>query len=142
MPEPRALTCEERTAWYVMNWHVADWRWYRPCDQPVMDIPGPWDYAAWTPAPSGWMDYGNPAAGVSVATYGGGGGTDLKGFFFSDNDLNLNLSVIEVVIRPDINVETPVTPQEPAGPAPIPLPAAGWMLLAGLGFLGCWKARR
>lgn len=38
--------------------------------------------------------------------------------------------------------DKPIDPDEGGGPAPVPLPAAGWLMMAGLGGLGAMRAKR
>jgi hypothetical protein len=44
-------------------------------------------------------------------------------------------------VKPNANPDKCV-PVDPDDPAPVPLPAAGWLMLAGLGGLGALARRR
>lgn len=56
-------------------------------------------------------------------------------FWTAEDDVN------EAILRARFTLVGPVDPIDPP-PAPVPLPAAGWMVLTGLGALAATRARR
>jgi hypothetical protein len=67
---------------------------------------------------------------------------DGRGPFFFDGLRTGTASEAPLFAEFNWSAITDVTPQPPEPTAPIPLPAAGWLLLGGLGALGLMRRRR
>ncbi len=64
------------------------------------------------------------------------GGAFFTEFWTQENAAN------SAILRAKFTQVGPVDPIDPIDPSPVPLPAAGWLILTGLGALAATKARR